>query len=60
MINIKARYEILHNISLNENVLVESRCHEKLETVLMKLKDKNENLFWLLNKAIGNMIKVLL
>jgi len=53
MTNVKARYESLYNASLKELILVSSRCHERLETVLMKANYNNNRLFLAAEQGSG-------
>ena len=45
MINVKTQYETLHNACLKERIIVENMSTERLETVLIKIKHKNEKLY---------------
>ena len=53
MTNIKARYESLFNASLKERVLVSSRRHERLETVIMKANYNGSRLFLAAEQGSG-------
>jgi len=53
MINRKARYETLVNASLNERIMIESRCQVTLESYIMSLKDGENNLFIAAEQGVG-------
>ena len=53
MMNIKARYESLHNAKLKERVFIESRRHERLETVLIKQQHNGVRLFLAAEQGSG-------
>ena len=53
MSNIKGRYESLFNASLKELVLVSSRRHERLETIIMKANHNGIRLFLAAEQGAG-------
>jgi len=53
MTNVKARYESLYNASLKELILVSNKCHERLETVIMKANHNGSRLFLAAEQGSG-------
>ena len=53
VMNIKARHETLIGASTNERIVVDSVRKETLESMLMKVQDRNDKLFIAVGQGVG-------